>query len=464
MVLETAAAVISKRIQTIPGFFKILFPVAALGVLRTYSAGFVCQERRNLVDKTFILVGAFSGPGLVLFRILAQLGCQVIALHPDPSSPEILQMVMLLRESTKNERLYAEECDILSIASIRSFVKSWGRDARKGMVGDLKARIEAIVFCDGLGSGLEGVGIGLPLSHAPVAAGASPQDKVELNHASLLLNRHAFIQLLLPVLLESARESPVRVILSLSPFYAASRPLLPDLDLDFAKHPKEYPVIAPWVAEGQASLASLALFREFQDRVETSQTTTNVPAVAATTDGTAGIVTLFVCGGFTRQWFRRNLRAESTHPHFSWVGFIAYIVLFPLLWLFAKSAEEGAQDLLLAVLGTVKRPVVPKVEDEAVLQEQEELKAKEDEKTRQEGKKIERDSGPSEITLRPGCFYREGAEVKVALLEDAGPTLGPSLWALESKRVEKFVALAEAQEKLEEKTKAMKENKTEKKD
>ncbi|KAL8278928.1 hypothetical protein RQP46_008597 [Phenoliferia psychrophenolica] len=431
-----ASSVIAQRVSSFPTFLKVLVPLAGVGVVRSWAGGYVCREDRLLHDKTFILVGGFSGPGLELFRSLALRGCQVIALHPTPADPRILQLTMLLRATSGNERLYCEECDVRSVASVRAFVKRWDRDARKGMVGDLKQRIEALVFCDGEGSGLEDVGLGLPQRLVP-----SPDDApLDLHHASLLLSRHALIQLLLPTLLQSSQEAPVRIILALSPFYAASPPLLPTaLNLDFQK-PGSYPPYAPWVAEGQASLASLALLREFQDRLDTTRAAaTN----ESTNDGSAGIVCLAVCGGFTRAWFRKTLRAGWSHPHFSWIGWIVHLVLLPLVWLLAKSAEQASQDLLLAVLGSGMRAELPTVVgEEAVKEKREEA----EEKKSEGGGKIRKDEGKPKVRLRAGCLYRDGQEVSVPQLEVAGPTLGPALWAIESKRVEKLVALAEAVE------------------
>ncbi|KAK4698593.1 hypothetical protein P7C70_g7682, partial [Phenoliferia sp. Uapishka_3] len=437
MVLEMASSILAKRINSLPGFVKLLAPIAGAGVVRSWAGGYVCQEDRLLHDKIFILVGGFSGPGLALFRQLALRGCQVIALHPTPSDPSIFQLMLLLRETSRNERLYAEECDVCSISSIRAFVKRWDRDARKGMVGDLKARIEALVFCDGEGSGLEGVGIGLPQQLIPTLDGTP----LDLHHASLLLSRHALIQLLLPNLLSSSQESPVRIILQLSPFYAASPLLDPaNLNLDFqSPAPNSYHPYTPWIAEGQASLASLSLLREFQERVDTTRAA--AASNESATDGSAGIVCLAACSGFTRSYFRKILRADWNHESFSWVGFVAWLVILPVLWLFAKNAEEGAQDLLLAVLGSGAKAAVPMVGGE------EDLNAVEEKAKEQEGKKVKRDEGEPKVRLRAGCLYRDGKEVRVAQLEEAGPKLGPALWAIESKRVERLVALAEAGEK-----------------
>lgn len=314
-----------------------------------------------------------------MLRHLATRGAQVVVLHPTPADPAIFQLILLLRETTGNERIYADECDVMTVESVQAFAKRWGSDARKGMLSDLEATIEGLIFCDGDGSGLDGVGIGVGKRHAPGST------SVELHHASLVLARHSLIQFLLPFIIRSSITSPVRIIFQLSPFYSASSsPLLPSPSavLDFTP-PFTYPKWSPWLADGQASLASLALLRELQLRVNRGRKT-----------DAAGIICLAACGGFTRAWFRRTLRASQGHENSSWIGFLVYIILLPFITLFAKSANEAAQDLLLTVLGSVTPEAPgPHPSPEDV------------------GKKVARPASKQK-QLRPGALYREGEEIR----------------------------------------------------
>lgn len=268
------------------------------------------------------------------------------------------------------------------IGSIHAFVKRWEKDGRVGMMQDLEARIEGIIFCDGEGAALEGVGMGVGRLEAPAPA----DDPAELFHSSLLLSRHALTQLLLPTLLKSATTSPVRIISSTSPFYAARA--LDLTDLDYSSRP--FPRWEPWLAEGHASLGSIALLRELQVRVDESRKSES-----------GGLVVMSVCPGFTRAWFRRMLRAESTHPKFSWWGLLAYIVLFPLIWVFGKSAEEASQGMLGAVLGSVRGWDGPVVLEEEGQEEKVGLEEKINKERERESKR-----------LRGGAVYREGREVR----------------------------------------------------
>ena len=65
-----------------------------------------------------------------LFHSLAIRGAQIIALHPNPSAENVVQILYLLRATSENERIYVDECDMTDIGSIREFVQVW----EKGIV------------------------------------------------------------------------------------------------------------------------------------------------------------------------------------------------------------------------------------------------------------------------------------------------------------------------------------------
>lgn len=342
------------------------------------------MERQSADIRIMEMKGSFSGEGLALFHALAIRGAQIIALHPDPSSHQVQQLIYLMRATTENERLYADECDFTSIASIRSFTDRWGKEAKSGMVGDLETRIEAIVFCDGEGSGIEGVGIGL-----------NEGKEGERVHTALALSRHALIQLLLPTLLKSGSTSPVRIISSVLPFYSTGSLSL--ADLNYSTRP--YPSLEPWRAEGSATLISIALMKELQQRVDEG--------------GQNRLVTLNICGGFCRAYFRRLLRASPSHPRFSWIGFVVYLFLLPAIFILTKSAEETAQGLMAAVLGSTRSGA-----DKIIIgEESEEGITKEVQKgttTSLGEKKYDEDGEEIKevLVLRAGAVYREGREIR----------------------------------------------------
>lgn len=329
-------------------------------------------------------------------RDLASRGAQIIALHPDPSSPDIVQLLLLLRSSTGNERIYAEECDILDIASARSFAKRWETEGRSGMVQDLEARIDGIVFCDGAGAGLESTGRGMAQQLVPTGD-IDEGGPLDLYHASYTLARHALVQFLLPALLRSASTSstPIRIVHQVSPFYSAVPELNID-DLDYAT--RAFPKWSPWLAEGQASLASIVLVRESQQRLADK----------------ANIIFLSVCCGFTRHWFYHSvLRSTFDHPSFSWIGYILSWILWPLVWCLMKSANAASQILQAAVLGQTVGRHLPSVDAENVTKEMPEASSGDPSTSHQP--MLRSEEAKSKLRLRGGVLYREGLEVRSVL-------------------------------------------------
>ncbi|EDR07848.1 uncharacterized protein LACBIDRAFT_327594 [Laccaria bicolor S238N-H82] len=91
------------------------------------------------VNEIYMPERGFTPLGLTILQSLAQRGAHIIALSPDPiDSANITILISLLRTTTSNEQIFAEECDVSSPASIRSFCTRFltGQDQR----------IDAIIF------------------------------------------------------------------------------------------------------------------------------------------------------------------------------------------------------------------------------------------------------------------------------------------------------------------------------
>ncbi|GAA6064431.1 hypothetical protein JCM10212_005310 [Sporobolomyces blumeae] len=414
---------------------------AALSI-RSWAKGYRCSEDKELAGKTYMLSGGLSGTGLEVLQFLAAKGAQVIVVHPDPESPAVVQLLMLLRSIASNERIYVEQCDLASIDSIKSFVLKWQRDAKSGMVQDLEARIDGIVFCDGDGAGVESVGYGVGKR---MKDQVGTDEKLELRHATHLTGRHALVQLLLPTLLRSASTatSPIRIINQVSPFYSAVVPAtFKPLDLDYASHP--YPSGALALAEGRIALAAILLWREFQSRLDQTSSESKPDAASAPASAVppsaSPIMSLCVCPGLTRSYVRQALRASPSHPGFSPFGLAIYLVVFPLVWLFAKSASEASQIVLGAIMADTlaegergkkknkKRVKTP----EGVVVEDEEAPGKQGDQT---------------MLVRGGALYREGLEVRLPILDKLPPSTATDIWTAESKRVERLLAASVTAEK-----------------
>ncbi|KAK4052719.1 hypothetical protein OIV83_002006 [Microbotryomycetes sp. JL201] len=324
--------------------------------------------------------GGFSGTGLALLQELARHGAQVIALHPSPTDARILQLVELVRSSTDNERIYVEQCDMLDCGSIKAFGDRWTKDGRSGMVQDLEARIDAVIFA-------EGEGVDLAALHT--------NDRYR---TAYLTSRHALVQSLLPVLLRSAQfsSSPIRIIGHIPPSYAMSSASRNEMQ--------------PWLAEGQAALSSLALTRESQSRL-----------------GPKGLCFVSACGGVTRSWTYSLLNQAGTFYVAAWLGVLLTWILWPLVWTFGKSSRSAAQVFLMTLCSPVNHSHVPQTED--LIERNGKMQSELAVESMNDGRKI-----------IGGGLYRDGLLVRVAALDRLSPQFGNRIWNDETDTVQRILA------------------------
>ncbi|KDE06484.1 hypothetical protein MVLG_03138 [Microbotryum lychnidis-dioicae p1A1 Lamole] len=402
MVLEAVSHLVREVVDPNKAILAILASIVVFG-LRNWARGFINQAERDLHGKTYLLVGCFSGPGLSLLQALAARGAQIVALHPDRTDAEVTQLILLLRSAARNERIYADQCDMLSIASVQQFAAQWSKNGKSGMVQDLEAKIDGIVFSDGLGSGLSAA----PISH-------------EI-HQMQVRSRLAMIQFLLPVLLKSSRNSTsgVRIVSQVSPLYSAAldhstilslKCVLPDERASASATDNVF-YGSSWRTQGRSALAAILLVQELHTRFATRN---------------PNLLFISVCPGFTRSFLHASIGNIRRG------GWPLRLLAYPFIWVFAKSASEASQILLTALLADVRKPEVidpaaPPDEGAAVYR----------------ARKLEI---PPVVILRGGTLVREGHEVRIIGL-DSRNLLGSDLWAHETLAIDAELKLAAERKK-----------------
>ena len=178
--------------------------------------------------------GGFSAVGLTLLESLARRGAHIIALSSDPiDAPQVELVVDALRNSTSNEQIHAEHCDLTSSSSIREF-------CTKFLTGQ-ETRLDAILFAH------EFEHIGPLWAHDVRAA--------EKKRTDFSMGTFLIITLLLPVLLVAPPERDIRIINVVNPFYAAAVPSF---------RPTSPPGKSTFLREGYRSLRSIILMRHLQ--------------------------------------------------------------------------------------------------------------------------------------------------------------------------------------------------------
>lgn len=227
----------------------------------------------------------------------------MIALSPHPiDSPEVTIIISLLRETYSNQEIYAEQCDLSSPSSIRSFCTRFltGSDQR----------IDAIIFAheySHIGSS------GLVSRTKTLEDAASKREAASL--ATFLITT-----LILPALLVAPTERDIRVITVVNPFYAAAAGR--SFTIPFPSRTSEsYKSI--FVLEGNRSLRTAILTRHLQRILDalpaaqvprTDEGSSVVPVISPKTQG-SNIIAVSVSPGISRaDTIAPLLNADWTSP------------------------------------------------------------------------------------------------------------------------------------------------------
>lgn len=234
-------------------------------------------------------------------------------------------MVHLLRDGTSNPLIYAEECDITSLASVEAFAEKWNQGQGNsgevgglgaGPAGDLSAstgvggtrsrgsadqtsssprRIDTIIF--------------MPLDSTHYSIGdrlRKTTEGLECSHAELLGRVH-LLHKMLPTLMLAPSYKDIRIISLVSPWYAAGLASYKKKKTDPAE--LIFRSRSPWTVEGAQTLLWLSLSRELQNRIQAmtdvdSRPRTKLPGIddqgKVNTNKITNVNVINVCAGFER--------------------------------------------------------------------------------------------------------------------------------------------------------------------
>ncbi|GAC95261.1 hypothetical protein PHSY_002836 [Pseudozyma hubeiensis SY62] len=343
-----------------------------------------------------VATGAFTPLGVVTLSSLAHRGAQIIALTPDISDPSVIQLVHLIRDSTQSELIYAEQCDVASLESISAFAALWNSGDKKQQEG--VRRLDGVLF---LPPGRDDLG---------TVQGSHPARADRVYQLHVLAKFH-LINSLLSGLLVQPPEREVRIVSAMSPFYAAgvghfdvlSSTSQPSPDREGGKKKAKQEEKSPQtqlqkLSEssysaliGAASLRWYALTVELQRRLDllaeadprprtklpgidlnpnsvATRFTTNGASSTAIQDEAASrmkrhsnISVINVCPGFERSTdiidtflpppshpTSPNPIQSTIHLIRSILRYILLLLIWPFVWLLAKSPATAADSLVWA--------------------------------------------------------------------------------------------------------------------
>ncbi|EST05107.1 NAD(P)-binding domain protein [Kalmanozyma brasiliensis GHG001] len=357
----------------------------SISMLKTWSRGPSLLEPPTTSDSftdlhgriILIASGAFTPLGVVTLSSLAHRGAQLIALTPDISAPEVLQMIHLIRDSTQSEPVYAEQCDLGDLESISAFAALWN-------AGD-KGQKEGVRRLDGL--------LFLPPGREElqrVRLAESTKGRREEVYQLHVLARFHLVNSLLSSLLVQPRDREVRLVSVMSPFYAAGLGHFDLLATQTAttkgKGPKgQLQTLSETSFSallGAASLRWYALTLELQRRLDllaeadprprTKLAGIDPESTSSTTFTHSGdikdeaqrqmrqhsnISIVNVCPGFERTdlidtFFPRSSSSSFIARIRGFLRWMVLLLLWPVVWLLAKSPATAANSV---VWGTTRK-------------------------------------------------------------------------------------------------------------
>ncbi|KAF2165912.1 hypothetical protein M409DRAFT_66867 [Zasmidium cellare ATCC 36951] len=314
-------------INTVPYLWTVLKTLPWLGLLwlvKTYFQGATNLSERNMHGKVVMVTGGTSGVGEATVRALAAGGAQIVLLTQHAlSDPFIVDYIEDIRRDTDNHLITAEQVDLSSLHSIRTFATKWIDNAPP-------RRLDMIVLCaNTLTPGGKDI--------------QSTAEGVEVNwQVNYLANFH-LLSILSPALRAQPPDRDVRVLIGGCSSYMGGDLLhITQTTPSKSKEKKEKKVdktheptkFSPGNAYATSKLALTMFALAFQKHLSAYKRPDNMPM---------NTKVLLVDPGLcrtpgTRRWLTSG----------SLLGLLLYLITYPLWLLILKAPEMGTQSFLYA--------------------------------------------------------------------------------------------------------------------
>ena len=261
--------------------------ILTIVIVRAFAQGKKTNRQRDLHARVVLVTGGFTPIGLTLLHELATRGAHIIALTADPiestTSSKASILIDLLRTTTNNEQIFADQCDLTDPNSIHNFCTKF--------VTQKEQRLDAVIFAHEYqhrGSWF-----------SPQSLEILEQQRKEASLATFLATT-----LLLPALLVAPAERDIRIMNVINPFYAASAP-------SFSPSPSSAPALESiFLLEGHRALRTAVFTRHLQRVLDALPSSGQVPKTDDPSGSTvpivspraqkSNIVAVSVCPGISR--------------------------------------------------------------------------------------------------------------------------------------------------------------------
>ncbi|KAJ4380742.1 hypothetical protein N0V86_004103 [Didymella sp. IMI 355093] len=312
----------TEGLDSIPYGWPIVKVASVFGVLyllKWFFNGANNTSERNMHSKVVMVTGGTAGIGAEVVKGLATRGAQIILLVQQPlSDPFLVDYIEDLREQTGNELITAEHVDLTSLHSIRVFATKWVDNAPP-------RRLDTIVLCANTMTPMGG-------------KAAITEDGLESTWGLNYMANFHLLSILSPALRAQPPDRDVRIIFGTCSAYMAGK--MPEFGAKpAAKKGKGEAGQIEFEASSVYATSKLALMTfavAFQKHLNAYVRPDKKPMNARV---------IMVDPGWTRTpGMRRHLTFGTL-----W-GLALYLIMWPVWWLVLKSADQGAQTFLHAVM------------------------------------------------------------------------------------------------------------------
>ncbi len=313
MPLNIIGAMLLDGPQVLPGWAYIRRygpPLAVIAAIKHYFGGTYNTWERDMHGKVFIVTGGTSGVGAQTAFQLATKGAQVILLTRTIDDAWTVDFVDDLREKTNNPLVYAEQCDLALLHSVRQFATKW-------LDNTPPRRLDGVICC---------AAELIP----PLAPRQTTVDGVERQMGVNYLAHFHLLTLLSPAIRVQPPDRDVRVVVA-----TCALQLLGTVRLDDLVWLRQYPRTKPWQVYGSLKLMLAMFTKTFQRQMDAYERPDKTPCNVR--------ITLVNPGVLRSASTRRFLLLGSV-----W-GLIVYWLLWPVWFIFMKSAFQGSQLVVYAV-------------------------------------------------------------------------------------------------------------------
>lgn len=330
MPIDIISRVLYDGPEVIPGweYVKVYGPVVAgLGALKYYCGGTTNTWERDMHGKVFIVTGGTSGMGARLVYELATKGAQIIMLVRSTEDAWVVDYIEEMRESTNNGMIYAEECDLASLHSIRLFATKW-------LDNQPPRRLDGVLCC---------AAESIPIGKAKQVTKEGIERQLGINYFA----HFHLLTLLGPSLRVQPPDRDVRVLLATCASLA-----LAEIDAtDLLWENRRYPSKQPWKLYGTSKLLLGLFAREYQTQLMEYERKDKAVCNVR--------INLINPGLMRTPSTRRFLSMGSV-----W-GLILYVLMWPFWFLVLKSGVQGVQSFIFAL----SAPIFIKLTGGNVIQE-----------------------------------------------------------------------------------------------